>query len=150
MRGSKGERQRVFGPVAIAGLDVMQTATGESVAPLFSRSIIIRMRKSTAAVPALDSQGMTAADRIRTALPVWSAAVRDELAQARPELPRWLMNRPAEIWTPLLAIADAAGAEWPDRARTACEELTRHSDIAETADVDIMADLADLTTTWEE
>jgi hypothetical protein len=150
MRGAKGERQHVFGPVALAGLDTMQTATGESLAPLFSRSIVIRMRKSDGAVPALDDECRGAASKIRTALAAWSATVRDELAQARPELPDWLMNRPAEIWTPLLAIADAAGSDWPDRVRTACEELARHSDLASPGDDDIMRDLADITASWED
>ena len=28
----------------------------------------------------------------------------------------------AQIWTPLVAIADHAGGDWPDRARAACAE----------------------------
>ncbi len=150
MRGGKGERQRVFGPVALAGLDVLQTSTGESLAPLFSRSIVIRMRKAAEAVPPLDREGCAAAARIRTALALWTAGVRDEAAQAQPELPGWLMNRPAEIWTPLLAIADAAGSGWPERAREACEELARYSDIAgdRDDDADLMAELAGIAAGW--
>ncbi len=152
MRGGKGERQRVFGPVALAGLDVLQTSTGESLAPLFGRAIVIRMRIAAEAVPPLDREGCAAAARIRTALALWTAGVRDEAAQARPELPAWLMNRPAEIWTPLLAIADAAGGGWPERAREACEELARYSDIAgeRDDDDDIMAGLAGITAGWDD
>lgn len=152
MRGGKGDRQRVFGPVALAGLDVLQTSTGESLAPLFSRAIVIRMRIAAEAVPPLDREGCAAAARIRTALALWTAGVRDEAAQAQPELPAWLMNRPAEIWTPLLAIADAAGGGWPERAREACEELARYSDIAgeRDDDDDIMAGLAGITAGWDD
>ncbi len=152
MRGGKGERQRVFGPVALAGLDVLQTSTGESLAPLFSRAIVVRMRKAAEAVPPLDREGCAAAARIRTALALWTAGVRDEAAQAQPGLPAWLMNRPAEIWTPLLAIADAAGSGWPERAREACEELARYSDIAgeRDDDDDIMAGLAGITAGWDD
>ena len=150
MRGSKGERQRVFGPVALAGLDTTQTSTGESLAPLFSRSIIIRMRRSDGAVPQLDDQGRAAASKLRTALAAWTATVRDDMAHARPELPDWLMNRPAEIWTPLLAVADAAGSDWPNRARAACEELARHSDLAEPGHTDVMSDLAGIMAGWDD
>lgn len=149
MRGSKGERQRVFGPVAIAGLDVMKTATGESLAPLFSRSIVIRMRKSPEAVPALDAEGTAVAAKIRTALSLWAASVRDDLAQAKPELPGWLVNRPAEIWTPLIAAADAAGGDWPARARAAAEELARYADLEDPGEDDMMSELAAMVAGWE-
>ena len=150
MKGGKGERAHVFGPVALAGLDVLQTSTGESLAPLFSRAIVIKMRRAEGAVPQLDDEGRAAAAKIRAGLALWTADVRDEMAQAKPELPDWLMNRPAEIWTPLLAIADAAGSGWPVRARAACEELARHSDVADPGDVDIMSELAGITANWEE
>src|SRR5262245_26102669 len=38
---------------------------------------------------------------------------------ARPEMPPGIEDRDADVWEPLLAIADAAGAEWPERARNA-------------------------------
>lgn len=150
MRGARGERQRVFGPVALGGLDVLATSTGESLLPLFSRSIVIPMRRAAEAVPALDSDGMNAAAKIRTALALWTGTVRDAMAQARPELPDWLMNRPAEIWTPLLAVADAAGDDWPDRARLAAEELAFHdaSAVEIHDDSDLMGDLAGITAGW--
>jgi hypothetical protein len=44
-------------------------------------------------------------------------------------LPTWLINRPAECWSPLLAVADAAGGTWPARARAAAEELARYADL---------------------
>jgi putative DNA primase/helicase len=36
-----------------------------------------------------------------------------------PELPDGIFNREADNWRPLLAIADAAGGDWPKRARDA-------------------------------
>lgn len=32
-------------------------------------------------------------------------------------------DRPADVWEPLLAVADAAGGSWPTRARAACMQL---------------------------
>jgi hypothetical protein len=53
--------------------------------------------------------------------------VRDHaqaIGQARPEIPGDLNDRAAEIWEPLLAVADLAGGEWPKLAREAAVELT--------------------------
>ena len=33
--------------------------------------------------------------------------------------------RATQIWRPLLAVADVLGDDWPERARAACEELSR-------------------------
>jgi hypothetical protein len=38
--------------------------------------------------------------------------------------PSGMGNRPATLWEPLLAVADAAGGRWLEAAREACEELT--------------------------
>ncbi len=43
---------------------------------------------------------------------------------ARPELPDELGDRAADCWEPLVAIADRAGGEWPERARRAALELS--------------------------
>jgi putative DNA primase/helicase len=40
-----------------------------------------------------------------------------KLSTADPEIPMELYGRAADNWRPLLAIADAAGDEWPERAR---------------------------------
>jgi hypothetical protein len=38
-------------------------------------------------------------------------------------MPKDVTDRAADIWEPLLTIADAAGGNWPRRAREACVEL---------------------------
>ncbi len=38
-------------------------------------------------------------------------------------MPKGVTDRPADVWEPLLAVADAAGGDWPQRARAACLEL---------------------------
>ena len=48
----------------------------------------------------------------------------DQLATARPELPAGIDDRAADMWEPLFAIADAAGDEWPERARRAALALS--------------------------
>jgi hypothetical protein len=42
----------------------------------------------------------------------------------RPEIPAALNDRAADIWEPLLVLADLAGGEWPALARRAAENLS--------------------------
>src|SRR5262249_27079463 len=46
------------------------------------------------------------------------------IAGARPEVPEGLNDRAADIWEPLLALADLAGGEWPRLAREAATALS--------------------------
>ena len=47
-----------------------------------------------------------------------------EISEAQPEIPEALNDRAADIWEPLLALADLAGGEWPEVARQAAVGLT--------------------------
>jgi Protein of unknown function (DUF3631) len=49
----------------------------------------------------------------------WTRDNGEAIGAAQPEMPRALYNRLADNWHALLAIADAAGGDWPNRARTA-------------------------------
>jgi hypothetical protein len=60
---------------------------------------------------------------LRDRLARWADQVRDQLTDAWPEMPEGVTDRPADVWEPLLAVADAAGGNWPARARKACVEL---------------------------
>jgi hypothetical protein len=42
-----------------------------------------------------------------------------DLTNVEPDMPATVMDRAAECWEPLLAVADAAGGNWPDLARQA-------------------------------
>jgi hypothetical protein len=43
----------------------------------------------------------------------------ERIGEADPEMPDGIINREADNWRPLLAIADIAGGDWPKRARDA-------------------------------
>jgi len=47
-----------------------------------------------------------------------------QIATARPALPPSLSDRAADVWEPLLALADLAGTEWSERARQAAVGLS--------------------------
>ncbi|WP_432138861.1 DUF3631 domain-containing protein [Streptomyces sp. bgisy154] len=113
-----------FCAVAMAGL-------GSLPDTILTRSVIIRMRKrapNETVEPyrrrVHEKQGHALRDRLAE----WAATVHDQVAEAWPEMPEGVTDRPADVWEPLLAVADAAGCHWPDRARAACVELIKAAD----------------------
>lgn len=106
----------VFGPVAMAGL-------GQVPDTIHSRSVRIGMRKRRDGETVRPFRLKYAQDplaRARKLLERWSADADDVLGMAEPDLPA--ADRDADVWEPLVAIADMAGADWPERARRACEK----------------------------
>lgn len=113
---------RVFAPCAMAGLGTLPET-------ILTRSVVIRMRKrrrgetiegfrAKHAVPLLAE--------LRERLEEWSADAVRKLSVSDPILP--VQDRAADVWEPLIAIADLAGGDWPDRAREACVQLTGGND----------------------
>jgi putative DNA primase/helicase len=50
---------------------------------------------------------------------------RQAISAARPKGAEEMNDRAADIWEPLLALADLAGGLWPEKARRAASHLTR-------------------------
>ncbi|MFJ7523856.1 DUF3631 domain-containing protein [Streptomyces griseus] len=121
--GDGSEQKAAFFPsfcaVAMAGL-------GSLPDTILTRSVIIRMRKKAPNEKCEpyrrrvhEKQGHLLRDRLAD----WTATLHDQVAEAWPEMPEGVTDRPADVWEPLLAVADAAGGRWPARARAACIEL---------------------------
>ncbi|SOD87661.1 Protein of unknown function [Streptomyces sp. Ag109_G2-15] len=132
-----------FCAVAMAGL-------GSLPDTILTRSVIIRMRKKAPNEKAEpyrrhvhEKQGHALRDRLAD----WTATVHDEVAEAWPEMPEGVSDRPADVWEPLLAVAvaDAAGGHWPERARAACVELIKAAQEGDEASlgVRLLTDLRD-------
>src|SRR5262249_19833854 len=112
---------------------------------ILSRSIIIRMRRRAPGetvtpfrrrVHAPDGQ------ELRNRLVIWAGQVADTMAAARPEMPPGIEDRAADMWEPLLAIADAAGGACRKRARDDATELVGAAKEAEPSlGVRLLADL---------
>lgn len=62
-------------------------------------------------------------DRVASMTRRWAEDNADAIADADPDT-EGLFNRQADNWRPLLAIADVAGGEWPQRARNAAKILS--------------------------
>jgi len=111
---------------------------------LEGRSIIIRMRRRTWK----DQVERLRQDRIDDELyPLARQAARwakdhlNQLKNADPSLPEDLGDRARDNWRPLVAIADAAGGDWPRKARAAALALSRRSTDDESDGIMLLADL---------
>lgn len=50
----------------------------------------------------------------------WAEGVAEWVGEPWPDMPPGVADRPADVWEPLLMVADLAGGGWPQRAREAC------------------------------
>lgn len=99
------------------------------------RSIPIVMRKRTAFTPVarLHQRTFQHESQVpRMLLVRFGAQNVSKLGYARPSIPNELDDRAADVWEPLLAIADAIGGTWPARAREAAVILCSHRKEADT------------------
>lgn len=115
----------VFAPVALAGL------AGKMPQTILDRAVTIHMRRRAPdehVAEFRERDARAATETLRADLETWTAAHLDALAAARPVMPEGVRDRPAEVWEALLAIADVAGGEWPERARAACRHFVLDSD----------------------
>jgi Protein of unknown function (DUF3631)/Domain of unknown function (DUF3854) len=131
----------VYAAVALAGL-------GDLPATLMSRAVVIRMRRRAPGEQIEPFRHRLAAPRghaLRDRLAAWAAQVKGKLGASYPEMPPGVTDRPADVWEPLIAVADAAGGDWPERARAACTELAAAAETGEASlGVRLLADLAEV------
>jgi len=105
--------------VALAGL-------GDLPDTIMTRAVIVRMRRrapTETIEPYRTREEANTAAHLFKRLENWTASVVEALSAARPAMPPGVVDRNADVWEALLAIADAAGGDWPERARVAAVAL---------------------------
>lgn len=92
---------------------------GRLPSTLEDRSILVRLQRRRADEPNTSFRQDQTDDlkRLGRMAARFTADNFDCLENADPAMPRTLENREADNWRPLLAIADAAGGQWPTLAR---------------------------------
>jgi hypothetical protein len=110
---------KVFCPKVLAGIGTLPDTVDDRCIPI----VLARKKlgEQVARFRLRDISGEAAP--LREALAAWAPGSVDRLRDARPDVPDVLGDRAAEVWEPLLAIADEAGSVWPARARAAAVEL---------------------------
>lgn len=128
----------VFAATALAGL-------GDLPDTIMSRSIIVRMKKRAPherVEPFRSREHEAPGHALRERLAAWAAEVGPRTGASWPTMPDGVEDRPAEVWEPLLAVAEAAGGVWPERARAACLSLVKvAADRRVTLGIRLLADL---------
>jgi hypothetical protein len=109
----------VFAATALASIgDVPDT--------IADRAITIPMRRRAPDEPVEQFRRRWAereSSSLRDSLAEWAQLYVPELADADPKMPDGVVDRAADCWMPLLAIADLAGGDWPARAREAATAI---------------------------
>jgi hypothetical protein len=107
------EELPAYAAVALAGIGWLPDT-------ILSRSVIIRMRRRHAGEQVESfRRRLHEADgwQIRDAMAVWAKSAANMVRW--PELPVQIKDRDADVWEPLIAIAEVVGGKWPLRAREA-------------------------------
>jgi hypothetical protein len=143
-KNMKVERFPVYAPAALAGI------AGAMPATITTRAITIHMRRRRADEPVepfRERHVACQAQPLREQVAAWIDSISTRLGDAQPDMPNGVTDRPAEIWEPLLAIADIAGGHWPRTARNACRHFVLDTGPQLTSiGVRLLADLRELFT----
>jgi hypothetical protein len=140
VRGKTVETEEIpaYSAVALAGIGWLPET-------LLSRSVIIRMRRRAAGEkvePFRRRIHAPAGHGLRDKLAAWAAGNLGRVTDAWPALPPGIEDRNADVWEALLAVADAAGGDWPTQARSAAVALVVMAKEAEPSlGVRLLADL---------
>ncbi|MCA1695331.1 MAG: DUF3631 domain-containing protein [Actinobacteria bacterium] len=107
-----------FAMAALAGIGAMPDTIED-------RAVVIRMRRrapNETVSPYRHRRDRPSLRQLAEQLTEWSRADLSALELAEPDMP--VEDRAADTWEPLVAVADHAGAHWPDRSRAAVLVLT--------------------------
>ncbi|HVS87097.1 MAG TPA: DUF3631 domain-containing protein [Candidatus Acidoferrum sp.] len=128
----------VFGAKAIAGIGSLPDTVADR-----SFSIRLQGRAPDELVESFRrSEIVPEAVGLRDQIAGWASKIVETLKASKPEPLAELGDRQNEIAASLLAIADAAGGDWPQRARTALLEIFRDCTVRdESLRVRLLADI---------
>jgi hypothetical protein len=108
--------------VALAGL-------GNLPDTILTRSVIVRMRKrapNEKIEPYRRRQHAPQGEELCKRLATWAEGMSErvvEIVEAYPDLPVEIVDRDADVWEPLISVADAVGGNWPNLARVSAVTL---------------------------
>ncbi len=124
VRGKVVETEEIpaYCAVALAGL-------GELPDTILTRSVVVRMRRRApheVVEPFRRRVNGPDGEHLRKRLIAWAEQTLAR-SSSYPDMPDSINDRDADVWEPLLSVADAAGGPWPTLARVAAVALVADS-----------------------
>jgi len=106
MNGSAASLIRfpVYAPDAIAGIGTLPDT-------IMDRAVVVRMRRRAPDERVRDYRQRTTrpeGDTLRELLAKWAAHAADRVGDPWPQMPPGVADRPADVWEPMLMVADLA------------------------------------------
>ena len=138
VKGNSIETEEIpaYAAVALAGLGWLPDT-------IMSRAVVIRMRRRHAGEQVEGFRRRYAVSEgfgVQTKIETWARSKRGEIEW--PAMPAEIQDRDADVWEPLIAVADAVGGSWPDRARAAAVALVAESkEVESSLGIRLLADL---------
>jgi Protein of unknown function (DUF3631) len=127
---------RTWGSKVICGI-------GKQADTIEDRSIPLRLRRKVAGESVVNIRHSDAAiwENLRRRMARWAEDNRSAIASTRPAPALGLNDRAQDCWEPLLAIADLAGEEWAQHARSAAQKLHGIEEEAPSINAELLRDI---------
>lgn len=128
-----------FAMAALAGI-------GRMPETIEDRAVVVVMKRRTAGEhvqPYRISRDGPGLNQLRDQIAEWAATITE--ISDDPDLP--VEDRAADLWAPLVAVADLAGGSWPERARDAATALVDSAtteDTSRSTNLQLLADIRDV------
>jgi hypothetical protein len=143
VRGRTIETEEIpaYCAVAVAGL-------GDLPETILTRSVVVRMSRRApdeAIIPYRRREAETIASIYYEALVQWASVAADNVGRIWPILPAEVADRNADVWEPLIAVAEVLSDGWARRAALAAVEMTKVSTTSPVSlGVRLLADIRDV------
>ncbi|MGW5376228.1 DUF3631 domain-containing protein [Nocardia sp. NPDC003999] len=128
-----------FAMAALAGIGRMPDTIED-------RAVVVVMRRrkpSETVAPYRTRRDRPPLEKLRMRIAEWAAGVSESLLGYEPEN-LGVEDRAADVWEPLVSVADMAGGEWPRMARRAAKVMVEEAgadDEASSSNVQLLADI---------
>lgn len=137
------EQFSTFAMAALAGI-------GRMPETIEDRAVVVvmkRRREGELVQPYRPRRDGPALNVLRDRLAEWAEAVRDRAGETYPDLP--IDDRAADLWEPLVSVADLVGGSWPKLARDAAVAMVESAAADDTARSPALQLLADIQTVFD-
>ena len=130
------KQYNLYAPKLFAGIGKLPDTLGD-------RCIIVPMRRKLPGETVQRLRGDLYGADVRRKCMHWTKDHEIEIKFFDPEIPEELDDRAADIWRPLMTIADLAGGDWPIIAHQAALDLSGNKNDEESVNIQLLKDIRD-------